>query len=80
MTDQIFMPLLDEGTQVWRPVPAHKINDTTFIVLRPKDYDPDNETWEFPPGSTVVCEKRRLSDETVLAAAHLAEESTRRTA
>ena len=68
MIEEIFMPLLDEGTDVWRPVPAWKIDRDTYIVLRPEWYDADDENWEFPPGSTVVCETKTITDGTILAA------------
>jgi hypothetical protein len=71
MTETIYMPLLGEGIDVWRPVPAWRIGDDTYIVLRPDDYDPAIETWAFPPGSTVVCEPRRVSDGMVPAATRM---------
>ena len=68
MSDQIYIPLLDEGTSVWRPAPAWKIDRDTYIVLRPDDYDPDNEHWQFPPGCVVVCEQRQTAQGTIVAA------------
>jgi hypothetical protein len=79
MSDTIYMPLLDEGTKVWRQVPAWKVNDRTYIVLRPDDYDPADEHWEFPPGSTVDVEITRTSEGEVLAAVRR-HSTTRRTA
>jgi hypothetical protein len=73
MADTIYVALLDEGTDVWRPAPAWKINPSTYIVLRPDDYDPDDEKWEFPPGSTVVVEPRKFQDANVLAAVRSAQ-------
>ena len=54
----IYIALLDEGTNVWRPAPARKVGDSTYEVLRPSDYNPDDEQWEFPPGSVVECVSR----------------------
>ena len=68
MTETIYIYLSDEGVDVWRPAPAWKINDADYIVLRPREYDPDVERWQFPPGSTVHCEPKKLSDGVVLAA------------
>jgi hypothetical protein len=68
MAEQIHIALLDEGVDVWRPVPAWRIGPSTYIVLRPDDYDADEEKWEFPPGSTVVAEPRQTSGGTILAA------------
>jgi hypothetical protein len=56
---EIFVPLLDEGTHVWRPTQALVIGEGLFKILATPDYDPDDELWEFPPGSVVRCEKRR---------------------
>jgi hypothetical protein len=66
--EQVYVRLLDEGVNVWRPVPAYRIDQRTYALLRSDDYDPDDETWEFPPGSVVECENRRLSDGDVVAA------------
>jgi hypothetical protein len=68
MADTIYIPLLDEGTDVWRPAPAWNVGGNVYIVLRPDDYDPDDEHWEFPPGSTVICEERFNDDGAFLAA------------
>jgi hypothetical protein len=68
MADQIYIPLLDEGVDVWRPAPAWKIGPETYIVLRPDDYDPSSETWQFPPGSTVIAKHRQTSEGNILAA------------
>lgn len=68
MTEEIYVTLLDEGISVWRPAPAWKVDASTYIVLRPADYDPEDEKWEFPPGSIVVCEPRNTAGKTFLAA------------
>src|SRR5690242_19655124 len=49
MADEIYIPLVDEGVDVYRPAPAHQIGPSTYIVLRPDDYDPEDENWAFPP-------------------------------
>ena len=68
MNDTIHIPLLNEGTAVWRPAPAHRLDASTYIVLRPDSYDPDDEEWEFPPGSVVICQPTQTDKGTVLAA------------
>src|SRR4051794_19142327 len=68
MTEQIYMYLEDEGVKVWRPVPAWKVGPQTYIVLRPGDYDPDDEHWQFPPGSIVDVESRQLDGAPALVA------------
>ena len=77
MTDTIYVALLDEGTNVWRPVPARKVGEATYEVLRPADYDPEDEKWEFPPGSVVECAPRRTSGGERLTAIRLQEPNRR---
>ena len=73
MTDEVYVYLLGEGTDVWRPAPAWKIGPHTYILLRPDAYDPDDEQWEFPPGSVVEAERRELSGRPTLTAVRAAE-------
>jgi len=73
MNEQVYVSLLDEGIRVWRPVPARQIAPGTYVLSSPPDYDPDVESWEFPPGSTVICENRKTSDGVILAAVRLAQ-------
>ncbi len=67
-TKEVYVALLDEGVNVWRPALALPVDETTYVLLRPDDYDPDDETWEFPPGSIVACETRRVRDGEIFAA------------
>ncbi len=60
MPEIIYMPLLDEGTDVWRPVEATRLVDDVYVIL---GVVPDDETWAFPPGSRVRCEPRRAQGE-----------------
>ncbi len=77
MSEVIYVALLDEGVPVWRPVPARLVEDSTFMIERPTDYDADVETWEFPPGSTVICERRSTPEGVILAAVRLKERGRR---
>src|SRR5215469_16163556 len=56
----IYVRLLDEGTDVWRPVRATALPDGTFLLLEPNGYDPDAEKWEFPPLTKVRCVRRKF--------------------
>jgi hypothetical protein len=60
MPETIYVPLLDEGTDVWRPVEATRLAENVYIILGAV---PDDETWAFPPGSRVRCEPRRVHGE-----------------
>jgi len=63
----IYVYLLDEGTDVWRPVAAEELRDGVYRIIS-ENPDPDDERWEFPPGSVVRCEDRQLSDGRFLVA------------
>jgi hypothetical protein len=60
MLETIYVPLLDEGTDVWRPVEATRLAENVYIVL---GVMPDDEAWAFPPDSRVRCELRRTRGE-----------------
>jgi hypothetical protein len=71
MTETIYIPLEDEGTPVRRPARAYRRDDGKYIVLRPADYDPTIETWTFPPGTIVECDRINGPEGEVLVAARL---------
>jgi hypothetical protein len=62
----IFLPLLNEGTDVWRPVEAEPLGGGLYRVLGDA---PEDETWAHAPGSTVRCELKVFSDGTEALAA-----------
>jgi len=68
MEATIYMPLLDEGTEVFRPVRASR-DGAVFTILGPM---PDEETWKFPPGNRVLCVSREFPDGNHLIATRLA--------
>jgi len=53
---KIYVRLLNEGTEVSRPTQALDLGDGLFEILPTEGYDPEDETWEFPPGSVVRAE------------------------
>lgn len=65
----VYVRLIDEPVEVWRPVPAEPIEDSRVFRLLPDDhYDATQEQWEFEPGSVVYCETRPLSGGEALVA------------
>lgn len=64
---EIFMPLLDEGVDVWRPVQAEHLRDNVYRIL-PRPHGLNDETWKFEPGEEIVCEVIEVSDGQILAA------------
>jgi hypothetical protein len=57
-TIEIYIRLLDEGTECSRPTQALKLGNRLFKVLPTSNYDPADEVWEFPPDSVVRSEVR----------------------
>ena len=55
----IYMPLLNEGTDVWRPVRARHVSDDLYCI---EQEAVDDEEWAFAPGSTVICERKTFTD------------------
>ena len=58
MTKTIYVRLLNEGTDVSRPTEGRAIGEGLYEILPTIDYDPEDEEWEFPPGSRVRIAKR----------------------
>jgi hypothetical protein len=53
----IYVRLLRESIDVWRPVEAESVSDA-FRIVTPR---PGDEQWEFQPGDVVRCEKKMLT-------------------
>ncbi len=56
----VYVQMLNEGTVSYRPTIARRLSVDTVILMEPENFDPDEE-WEFPVGSIVRIEKRKLS-------------------
>ncbi len=67
MTLTIYIPLQDEGTEVWRPVEAEHVCDDRYRILSPRPMD---EVWPFSPNEIVRCERKVLSGENCLVTAN----------
>jgi len=52
-TKTLYVRLLNEGVEVYRPTQAVPVGDGIYKLLPTPDYDPTDEEWEFTPGSTV---------------------------
>ena len=66
----IFVALVDDGTEVWRPVAAERISDDRYLIVGV--CDTEDEVWQFSPGSVVRCELRESAGgESALAAVEL---------
>lgn len=60
----VYVHLLNEGIDIYRPVEAVVLDESVRLVA-PPDYDPEDEEWEFEPGSVVRMEGRALGGEDV---------------
>jgi hypothetical protein len=57
--DIVYVLLLDEGSDAWRPVPAKHLRDDVYLLVGPQA--DEDEVWQFPAGSEVRVEVRQLS-------------------
>jgi hypothetical protein len=58
MEAMIYMPLVGEGTDCWRPVRAVQVAPDIFEVV---DHIPAGESWAFAPGARLRCREHVLS-------------------
>ncbi len=63
--ETVYMPLVGDGVDVWRPVLAERLETGRYRVLGPM---PETELWQFPPASIVQVEMRLLSEGEALVA------------
>jgi hypothetical protein len=56
-TSTIFVELVNEGTECWRPVEAEQLSDSTFRIIGAK---PEDEIWKFDCGDVVRCKLRQF--------------------
>jgi hypothetical protein len=55
----LYVRLLNEGTEVFRPTSASELGGGLFCLIATPDYDPDLEEWEILPGEMVRIESRQ---------------------
>ena len=72
--DQIYIPLVNEGTEVIRPTYGLSLGGDTYRVLETPAYDPNDEHWKFSPGSIVRCVREMRDGNEVLVAQVLVSE------
>jgi hypothetical protein len=56
----IYLRLLDEKTDVWRPVVAERLGATLYRIL--DQVVPAEERWEFGPAELVVTDLNQLAE------------------
>jgi len=57
----IFIQILDEGTVCYRAVPATKLSENRYLVHGQELHDPEDEEWQFLPGTIVRTEEKELT-------------------
>ena len=58
----VYVRLLDEGVDVWRPVQAKFVEGDVYELSGPV---PEEERWEYAPGSRVRCRMREFEGGTL---------------
>jgi hypothetical protein len=71
-TTVVYIRLLDEGTDVFRPTLADRTSDGFYRLKPTENYDSEDEHWEFLPGQVVKCESMKLHGGERLVAVALA--------
>lgn len=56
----IYVGLLDEGVDCWRPVRARHVGADLYRIA---DCIPDDEVWEFQPGQVVRCREHKFQND-----------------
>ena len=59
MISKIYVALLDEGSDVWRPVAAEALGSGLFRIVGAV---PDGEVWEYQPSEIVNVREYTFSD------------------
>ena len=57
----VYVELLDEGTQCWRPTSAVKVSGNVFVLTN-ENHDPDTEKWSVLPGSLITIEQQQTTN------------------
>ncbi|GGZ25402.1 hypothetical protein GCM10011273_08470 [Asticcacaulis endophyticus] len=57
----VYVELLDEGTPVWRPSSAIKVDGNVFVLTN-ENHDPNTEQWSVLPGSLITIEQQQITD------------------
>jgi hypothetical protein len=57
----VYVRLLEEGTEVWRPVRAAHVLGDAYVLSEQTGRIDGDEIWEFPNGSRVNCIRKKLA-------------------
>ena len=62
---QIFIRLLDEPVDAWRPVQAIEMGVGHYRIVSERSFEPADEHWEFTTGDIVRVRERDFGDNRV---------------
>ena len=65
---KIYVNVLNEGVFVVRPADAIEISPNVYRILESNIYNPEDEDWEFLPGTTVECREELREGKKILVA------------
>ena len=74
-SETIYVALLDEGVDVWRPVKARRLPSGVYLILE-QDYDRGTETWQFEPRAVVTCRVEKRNGRQITVATEKARQSS----
>lgn len=60
----IYIALLSEGVDVWRPVKATKLSENVFQIISENQNSTD-EVWEFGTGDLVRCTQKVFANDEI---------------
>jgi hypothetical protein len=64
----VYVRLLGEGVEVFRPVPSRMVSEGVFLLGGEEIYERADEEWEFLPGTAVRAVVKTLEGSEVLVA------------
>lgn len=70
----VYVYLLDEGVDVWRPIQAKHLGGDEFEIMSVNP-DPESESWQFHTGDRVRCKLKRFHEGEGLVAYELVQRS-----
>ncbi|MBB5316090.1 hypothetical protein [Tunturibacter empetritectus] len=71
----VYVKLFEEAVDVIRPTSAVSLGQGKYQLLPPDNYDPEDEHWEFVPGSIVEVVRTTIDGKLILLAISLAKEN-----
>ena len=60
-TQEVHVFLPEEAVDTWRPTQAIVVGEGLYRLLPTPDYDPEDEVWEFLPGTIVRVVEKKLN-------------------